>query len=96
MSILLYIPCFVNVTVSGDTTDYDSMVQHIATIYPNTKIICVGYSIGGNIITKYLGEKGIRIPHVIAGISAGQVYMHNQNSVIQQFMYHHSKSLLDF
>ena len=59
--------------VSGDTTDYDSMVQDIATNYPNTKIICVGFSIGGNIITKYLGEKGIRVPHIIAGISVGQV-----------------------
>ena len=48
------------------------MVRHVTTRYPTTKIICIGFSMGGNIVTKYLGEKK-SIPQIIAGISACQV-----------------------
>ena len=48
------------------------MVRHVAARYPTTKIICIGFSMGGNIVTKYLGERK-SIPQIIAGISACQV-----------------------
>ena len=48
------------------------MVRHVAVRYPTTKIICIGFSMGGNIVTKYLGERP-SIPQIIAGISACQV-----------------------
>ena len=48
------------------------MVRHVSTRYPTTKIICIGFSMGGNIVTKYLGERK-SIPQIIAGISACQV-----------------------
>lgn len=57
----------------GNTTDYDGMVRHVAVRYPTTKIICIGFSMGGNIVTKYLGERP-SIPQIIAGISACQGY----------------------
>jgi len=57
----------------GNTTDYDGMVRHVAARYPTTKIICIGFSMGGNIVTKYLGERP-SIPQIIAGISACQGY----------------------
>lgn len=58
----------------GNTTDYDGMVRHVTMRYPTTKIICIGFSMGGNIVTKYLGEKK-SIPQIIAGISACQVFL---------------------
>ena len=56
----------------GNTNDYDGMVRHVVTRYPTTKVICIGFSMGGNIVTKYLGERK-PIPQIIAGISACQV-----------------------
>ena len=57
----------------GDTSDYDGMVHDIIKRHATTKIICIGYSLGGNIITKYLGERK-SIPQIIAGISVCQGY----------------------
>jgi len=57
----------------GNTTDYDGMVRQVVARYPTTKIICIGFSMGGNIVTKYLGERK-SIPQIIAGISACQGY----------------------
>ena len=48
------------------------MVRQVVARYPTTKIICIGFSMGGNIVTKYLGERK-SIPQIIAGISACQV-----------------------
>jgi abhydrolase domain-containing protein 2 len=56
----------------GNTSDYDGMVRHVVTRYPTTKIVCIGFSMGGNIVTKYLGERK-SMPQIIAGISACQV-----------------------
>ena len=65
----------------GNTTDYDGMVRHVTTRYPTTKIICIGFSMGGNIVTKYLGEKK-SIPQIIAGISACQVIINTCYKVV--------------
>lgn len=43
---------------SGDTGDLDEIVQHLTQRYPDTKIAVVGYSLGGNVLLKWLGEKG--------------------------------------
>jgi abhydrolase domain-containing protein 2 len=57
----------------GNTTDYDGMIRHVLTQNPTTTIICIGYSLGGNLMTKYLGEHE-PIPRIIAGISVCQGY----------------------
>ena len=58
--------------LAGNTSDYDGMVNHLLRCYPTTKIICIGFSMGGNVVTKYLGEKK-PLCQIIAGISACQV-----------------------
>ncbi len=59
----------------GDTEDYDGLVQDLVKRYPGTKIICLGFSMGGNIVTKYLGQKERTRPaNVVAGISVCQGY----------------------
>lgn len=51
------------------------MVTHVLTKYPGTKIVCVGFSLGGNLITKYMGEKDReRSSQIIGGISICQGY----------------------
>ena len=43
--------------------------------HPDTKIVLIGFSMGGNIVTNYLGKKGCCIPSsVIGGISICQAY----------------------
>lgn len=58
----------------GYTDDFHEMLHHLIEKHPNTKIVCVGYSMGGNIVTKYMGEERTRPPHLIGGISICQGY----------------------
>lgn len=63
------------VTVSGNTHDFHEMVKSLTNRHENTKIVCVGFSLGGNLVTKYLGEKERQLPEcIIGGISICQGY----------------------
>jgi abhydrolase domain-containing protein 2 len=51
------------------------MINSLVRKYPSTFIISVGFSLGGNLITKYLGEKNVAKPtNIIGGISICQGY----------------------
>ncbi|WP_299795354.1 hydrolase [uncultured Shewanella sp.] len=41
---------------SGDTRDLHENLTHLKARFPNSRIRAVGYSLGGNVLTKYLGE----------------------------------------
>lgn len=43
---------------SGDTQDLEFVVNFIKTRYPSVRLSIVGYSLGGNILLKWLGECG--------------------------------------
>lgn len=59
----------------GHTIDFREMIQSLLKKYPSTNIICVGFSLGGNLVTKYMGEKNVNRPsNVIGGISICQGY----------------------
>ncbi|XP_012170770.2 abhydrolase domain-containing protein 2 [Bombus terrestris] len=59
----------------GHTDDYHTMLQSLMEKHPNTKIICIGFSLGGNLVTKYLGErKSNKLANIIGGISICQGY----------------------
>lgn len=59
----------------GHTEDYAEMVTNLDKRYPTTKIISVGFSLGGNLVSKYLGEADKNHPkNVIGGISICQGY----------------------
>ncbi|XP_043507361.1 abhydrolase domain-containing protein 2 isoform X1 [Frieseomelitta varia] len=59
----------------GHTDDYHMMLQSLMEKHPNTKIICIGFSLGGNLVTKYLGERGSnKLSSIIGGISICQGY----------------------
>lgn len=51
------------------------MLMSLLDKHPNTKILCVGFSLGGNLVTKYMGERASnKLPQIIGGISICQGY----------------------
>ena len=50
---------------SGVTEDLEYIIQYILKNYQYQKISLVGFSLGGNLILKYLGEKGMSLPSFI-------------------------------
>lgn len=46
---------------SGDTEDLDHVYRHLRLREPATPLAAVGYSLGGNVLLKWLGEQGRRI-----------------------------------
>ncbi|PIA18238.1 AB-hydrolase YheT [Coemansia reversa NRRL 1564] len=39
-----------------DTSDLHELVQYISERFPKAKLVCVGFSLGANIMTRYMGE----------------------------------------
>jgi len=58
---------------SGKTEDLDFVVSALTENAPEEKLYLVGYSIGGNIVLKWLGEQGEKAARTIAGAAAVSV-----------------------
>ncbi|KAJ2692739.1 hypothetical protein H4R19_006101 [Coemansia spiralis] len=43
---------------SGFTEDFRAVVKHVRAANPHNKLVGIGLSMGGNILTKYIGEEG--------------------------------------
>lgn len=43
---------------SGETADYQTLFEWISQKYPSSSIYATGFSLGGNALIKYLGERG--------------------------------------
>jgi len=43
---------------SGDTGDLEAIMQQLSRQHPDAKIALIGFSLGGNVLLKWLGEKG--------------------------------------
>lgn len=70
---------WLDLNIAGHTDDYHMMLQSLIEKHPNTKIICIGFSLGGNLVTKYLGEPNKlggpnKLANIIGGISICQGY----------------------
>ncbi len=46
---------------SGDTVDLDHLYRHLRRRYPRSPLAAVGYSLGGNVLLKWLGERGAEL-----------------------------------
>ncbi len=55
---------------SGETGDLHTVICHISDQKPYTGLALIGFSIGGNIILKYLGEKGSTLTPAIQSAAA--------------------------
>lgn len=62
----------------GGTEEYGQMIDDIMEKYNSTKIIAVGFSMGGNIVSKYLGERMEHQRKVLCGVSVCQGYDINE------------------
>lgn len=52
---------------SGETGDLAHVVARLAAERPGRPIVLSGFSLGGNVIAKYLGERGDDVPAEVAG-----------------------------
>ena len=56
---------------SGETTDLDFVVRRLVGAAPGVPIVIVGFSLGGNVTLKWLGEQGAQLPpEVVAAATA--------------------------
>ncbi|XP_059618666.1 abhydrolase domain-containing protein 2 [Phlebotomus argentipes] len=59
----------------GHTGDFTEMINSLTKKYPSTNIVAVGFSLGGNLVTKYMGEADVARPkNIIGGVSICQGY----------------------
>lgn len=61
---------------SGATEDLDCVINHVISLQKYEEIMLIGFSLGGNIILKYLGEKGADVPHVVKKACVFSVPLH--------------------
>nr|XP_039265063.1 monoacylglycerol lipase ABHD2-like [Styela clava] len=58
----------------GDTRYFASMIETVEKMYSDSTFLIVGYSMGGNIAMKYLGENSERQKKILCGVSLCQGY----------------------
>ncbi|VDI35558.1 abhydrolase domain-containing protein 2 [Mytilus galloprovincialis] len=58
----------------GHTDELKIIVEDIEKLYPDSQFLAVGFSMGGNIVTKYLGEDNSHQHKFICGMSICQGY----------------------
>lgn len=54
----------------GDSTELGWVIDRVIAEHPARAMGCVGVSLGGNVLLKYLGEHGERVPHQVRAASA--------------------------
>jgi uncharacterized protein len=58
---------------SGETGDVRTIVEYLARELPRAPLAIIGYSLGGNVLLKYLGEEGAQARSRVAGAVAVSV-----------------------
>jgi len=58
---------------SGETGDLDMVVRRLLNENPNQPMVLAGFSLGGNVLLKWLGEQGHNLPRVVRGAAAVSV-----------------------
>jgi predicted alpha/beta-fold hydrolase len=58
---------------SGETSDLDFVVRTLVTCDPDRPLIVAGVSLGGNVLLKWLGERGPDLPPQLRGAAAVSV-----------------------
>ncbi len=58
---------------SGETTDLDFVVGRLLEAQPHQPLVAVGVSLGGNVLLKWLGERGDTLPSAVRAAAAVSV-----------------------
>lgn len=61
---------------SGDTQDLDQLYRHLRASQPHTPLAAVGFSLGGNVLLKWLGES--QPPELFAAVAVSVPYLLNR------------------
>jgi hypothetical protein len=54
----------------GDTADLSWVVAQVSVEHPNASVLCAGFSLGGNVLLKYLGEQSTQAPPPLRAAAA--------------------------
>jgi hypothetical protein len=55
---------------AGDSVDFDTAFAHILKTHPDAPLFLCGISLGGNLLLKWLGERGGRLPGALLAAAA--------------------------
>ena len=58
---------------SGETTDLDFVVRRLTSAHPRQPLVAAGFSLGGNVLLKWLGEQGEAAPSQLVAAAAVSV-----------------------
>lgn len=58
---------------SGETTDLAFVVGRLLNEFPEQSLVLAGFSLGGNVLLKYLGERGTELPPQVRAAAAVSV-----------------------
>lgn len=58
---------------SGETGDLDFVVRTLARRFPDRPLAAIGFSLGGNVLIRWLGEQGAEVPDALRGAAAVSV-----------------------
>ena len=58
---------------SGETTDLDFVVRALIERHPDMRLVICGVSLGGNVLLKWLGEQGRKVPSQVSRAAAVSV-----------------------
>jgi predicted alpha/beta-fold hydrolase len=58
---------------SGETSDLDFAIQRLTSELPDSPIVLAGFSLGGNVLLKWLGEHGSDVPPTVCAAAAVSV-----------------------
>ena len=58
---------------SGETTDLDHVVRTLIAQHPDVRLVICGVSLGGNVLLKWLGEQGKKLPSQVKRAAAVSV-----------------------
>lgn len=58
---------------SGETTDLAQVIESLVSEDPNAPLVFAGVSLGGNVLLKFLGERGAELPEAIKGAATVSV-----------------------
>ncbi|WP_338411846.1 MULTISPECIES: hydrolase [Pseudoalteromonas] len=69
---------------SGDTADLGFFINHLKQLYPNRPLVAVGFSLGGNVLAKYLGEQQQQCPLSAAALVSAPYDLSASSDVIRK------------
>ena len=59
---------------TGGTAEFGRLVEFLKSTYPDSHFIAIGFSMGGNVVCKYMGEDERNQQDFLCGISCCQGY----------------------